>query len=347
MPAVGNSNGPASAIRSARRSTESDSECRSTQTLEPCTSPIPQKLMRLSGALLARLFRLPGRNSALATPGTYTRHLSQPCAFLNPDGCSWSKSQASFQIEGLSENTLEAWSRSGIAFSGRAFPLAALVRLTGETGSGSSPDLWPTPQVAGGGNNCELTPKGKHYLRPSGKKAHLALDQATKLWATPKVSTGDYCYSQGDHENPVLNLSGQVKLWSTPKTTENRGTNSRQRDINLEARLWSTPKASTRGDCPSERNRRSPDMVTEATLWTTGEMLKRSKERTAASGSLSPDFHCWLMGFPKGWNELDPQEMLLLRQSRISSGKRSTKSKKNLSAAGGKSVNRTPVKRRK
>ena len=35
--------------------------------------------------------------------------------------------------------------------------------------------------IAGGGNNCELTPHGKHFLRPSGEKAHLGLDQAVKL----------------------------------------------------------------------------------------------------------------------------------------------------------------------
>jgi hypothetical protein len=46
------------------------------------------------------------------------------------------------------------------------------------------------------------------------------LDGAVTLvgWPTPKVATGDYCYSQGDHSKPALNLSGAAKLasWPTP-----------------------------------------------------------------------------------------------------------------------------------
>ena len=50
---------------------------------------------------------------------------------------------------------------------------------------GKIPALWPTPNVAGGGNQCELTPHKGHYLRPSGQKAHLGLDQAVRMWPTP------------------------------------------------------------------------------------------------------------------------------------------------------------------
>src|SRR3972149_9054924 len=37
-------------------------------------------------------------------------------------------------------------------------------------------------------------------------------------WPTPKAATGDYQYSRGNHDNPVLNLSGAAKLasWATP-----------------------------------------------------------------------------------------------------------------------------------
>jgi hypothetical protein len=38
--------------------------------------------------------------------------------------------------------------------------------------------------VGGGGNTCELTPNGNHYVRPSGHKAHLGLDQAASIAET-------------------------------------------------------------------------------------------------------------------------------------------------------------------
>jgi DNA (cytosine-5)-methyltransferase 1 len=46
--------------------------------------------------------------------------------------------------------------------------------------------MWPTPNVAGGGNPPDrLKRHGNHFVRPSGKKAHLSLDQAVKLWPSP------------------------------------------------------------------------------------------------------------------------------------------------------------------
>jgi hypothetical protein len=37
-------------------------------------------------------------------------------------------------------------------------------------------------------------------------------------WPTPKVAAGDYSYSRGDHDKPVLNMGGAVKSfhWPTP-----------------------------------------------------------------------------------------------------------------------------------
>ncbi|HXG72792.1 MAG TPA: hypothetical protein VNJ04_19530 [Gemmatimonadaceae bacterium] len=52
---------------------------------------------------------------------------------------------------------------------------------------------WPTPNVAGGGNMCELTPNKGHFLRPSGQKAHLGLDQAVRMdpWPTPRATESE------------------------------------------------------------------------------------------------------------------------------------------------------------
>jgi hypothetical protein len=58
--------------------------------------------------------------------------------------------------------------------------------------SGSVFSSWPTPNVGGGGNLCELRLHQGHYLRPSGKKAHLGLDQVARFaaWATPTARDG-------------------------------------------------------------------------------------------------------------------------------------------------------------
>ena len=63
---------------------------------------------------------------------------------------------------------------------------------------GKIPALWPTPNVAGGGNQCELTPHKGHYLRPSGQKAHLGLDQAVKMFPTPRHEGFDAGFTGGN-----------------------------------------------------------------------------------------------------------------------------------------------------
>jgi DNA (cytosine-5)-methyltransferase 1 len=51
--------------------------------------------------------------------------------------------------------------------------------------------MWPTPNIAGGGNPASLlTQKGNHFVRRSGEKAHLSLDQAVMMWPTPSSNNG-------------------------------------------------------------------------------------------------------------------------------------------------------------
>ena len=98
--------------------------------------------------------------------------------------------------------------------------------------------------------------------------------------------------------------------------------------------MWPTPKASLRGDCPSERNRRTPDLVSAVKMTGAREGLNasgriptpraedseshRGKPDTLTSwtraeadtdtpvGSLNPDWVELLMGWPLGWTSLDP-----------------------------------------
>lgn len=47
---------------------------------------------------------------------------------------------------------------------------------------------WQTPTVGGGGQQCDLIPHRGHFLRPSGKKATLYLEQQAAQWATPHAN---------------------------------------------------------------------------------------------------------------------------------------------------------------
>ncbi len=93
----------------------------------------------------------------------------------------------------------------------------------------------------------------------------------SSLWPTPKVATGDYSYSGGNHEKPALNLEGAAKLWGTPTSRD-----------------W------------------KDDGLTDETP--TNGLLGRQVQRTPMAGAhgsqrvaLSPLFVETLMGFPIEW----------------------------------------------
>ena len=134
-------------------------------------------------------------------------------------------------------------------------------------------------------------------------------DTESQLWATP--NTMDYLPqrspealkrqaegSRKGRKRPA-NLREQVnpetmKIWPTPTRNGNynRPGVSKTSGMGLASavKLWPTPKASLRGDCPSERNRRSPDL--SAAVQENG------------NGQLNPYWVEWLMGFPPGWTEI-------------------------------------------
>jgi len=105
-------------------------------------------------------------------------------ANFDPATSSWKTSQLC--LDGEWSEFSETWPRAGMTRSGKAFELPMLAPHTEETESG----LWPTPNVGGGGNPPGLlTPHKNHFVRPSGQKAHLSLDQAVKMWPTPTAVT--------------------------------------------------------------------------------------------------------------------------------------------------------------
>lgn len=65
--------------------------------------------------------------------------------------------------------------------------------------------------------------------------------------------------------------------------------------------LWPTAKATIRGDCPSERLRRTPDLPSAIKM----RLLPNGSE-PPQDGQLNPEWVEWFMGWPIGWTELKP-----------------------------------------
>lgn len=68
--------------------------------------------------------------------------------------------------------------------------------------------------------------------------------------------------------------------------------------------LWPTAKATIRGDCPSERLRRTPDLPSAIKM----RPLPDGSE-PPQDGQLNPEWVEWFMGWPIGWTELKPLAM--------------------------------------
>lgn len=73
--------------------------------------------------------------------------------------------------------------------------------------------------------------------------------------------------------------------------------------------LWPTAKATIRGDCPSERLRRTPDLPSAIKM----RPLPDGSE-PLQDGQLNPQWVEWFMGWPIGWTELKPLAMDKFRE---------------------------------
>lgn len=83
-------------------------------------------------------------------------------------------------------------------------------------------------------------------------------------------------------------------LWPTPTVCGNnnrKGLTKKSGDgLATAVKLWPTPKATYRGDCPSERRRRSPDLNSMV-------RIAQSQDEPRPTGTLNPEWVEWLMGY--------------------------------------------------
>lgn len=98
----------------------------------------------------------------------------------------------------------------------------------------------------------------KKLARLTREIVYLSSQSGTTNWQTPKVSTGDYSYNQGDHNKVTLNLSGQVKKWGTPRNPTNNGQgyakNSDKERLEDQVMQWPTPTVAEAGKIPNQAN---------------------------------------------------------------------------------------------
>jgi hypothetical protein len=151
-------------------------------TCEPLTADLGVALLTwFQEVSLARIFPQPEKAKAsMEAEADSGKNLPVSLAKYDPTTHSLRTRQCLLFEEGTELlATLPEW---GMTAGGELYPLPTPEHLTEGSGSG----LWPTPNVCGGGNPPSLLiPNGNHFVRKSGKKAHLGLDQAVKIWPTP------------------------------------------------------------------------------------------------------------------------------------------------------------------
>ena len=159
-------------------------------------------------------------------------------------------------------------------------------------------------------------------LMPSGLEAH-------RQWYTSEIESGSTL------SLPTMTVNGNNNRKGASATSGDGLTTVLKRCQRMPTPRQSDP---SRGDCSSERSRRTPSLVsavkavptptaTDGTKWNAktkqqridqGSSLRLCNVETATGdpigGSLNPTWVEWLMGWPLGWTELKPLETVKFRQ---------------------------------
>lgn len=245
-------------------------------------------------------------------------------AKYDPATCSWKTPQ--FSLLGGLASFSETWPRWGLMRDGECWERIMSVLPISAIASG----LWPTP-VANDDNKtpaAHLAMKlrmGERDGTGANRTAITSLQVAAKAWSTPctpnggRVNRPEDILSNGtrsDGTKVQVSLESEARAWATPQSRDHFPAHSAEyveakkaqghgmRNLNDEAANWATPNARDHKGPPGkgcqERGGHQSDL---------GAMVKSSLGKTASRGSLNPDFHLWLMGWPEGWNVLEPLGM--------------------------------------
>jgi len=237
---------------------------------------------------------------------------TSPVSSANADlnGCFWKTSPIiSTSVIARSEASWKNWATGLRKDSLQRQKLARLINDNGCL-------FWPTPNVAGGGNPPEnLVRKGNHFVRPSGKKAHLGLDQAAKMWPTPHAN----CMTGPGNGGRLggVNLQTSAAMWPTPMASDGckpSAGNRRSADLTHASRMWPTPAARDAKGANSRAHvevngtgRRHMDQLANFAVHSlpAREILRDGNNTCDTPRTLNPQFVEALMGWPTGWTDFD------------------------------------------
>jgi hypothetical protein len=149
-------------------------------------------LISLQEGFRASLSQLQGRNSEIATKGSYGLNSLECSAKYDRDSHSLRTYQTCLPLtegEPLTES-LATFHRSGMIVSGILYQLPPLVRIISETGSGLLPTPDTMPEAPNKNANVKHRPKS-------------LLECARQMWPTPRATRGE-------------SATETMKMWRTP-----------------------------------------------------------------------------------------------------------------------------------
>ena len=222
------------------------------------------------------------------------------------------------------------------------FQLRASVPTTKEKESG----LWLTPSATTiSTRSKESMEKRKKYRESIGRTTvppgNLAEQvqhghKATHMWRTPDAHSGRGPSSEErmkmklDKKMPI-SLNDQVAhpnlMWPTPRAsaamaekTENIQKRGTQRGkLEESVAMWPTPTARDYKDSGKAVINSDRNLLPQ-------KVAKKDKEQwVKGGGSLNPTWVEWLMGYPKGWTDLNHSETVLSHKSPTTSDQSSSK----------------------
>jgi hypothetical protein len=276
----------------------------------------------ISSLVAIRASRSRSRASARAQkiPAIYGRTSRGSLENANPNGCFWKTSPIiSTSAIARSDASWKAWATGLRKDSLRRQKLARRTSASGCL-------FWPTPNVAGGGNPPEiLIRKGNHFVRSSGKKAHLGLDQAAKMWS-PHPRWSHHSQWPTPHANCMtgpgnagreggMNLQTRAAMWPTPMASDGckpSAGNRKSADLTHVAAMWPTPAARDAKGANSRAHvetngtgRRHMDQLANFAVHSlpAREITKDGNNTCDTPRTLNPLFVEALMGWPTGWTD--------------------------------------------
>ena len=165
---------------------------------------------------------------------------------------------------------------------------------------------------------CSLTWKAKATKRGRLKfqlaaKARPTSELVLSLWST--VQAGSHKGMSGRARKGERQDLHSLAIWPTVRASDFKSGHAPKAGRKTGAPLTETAMWATITATNANGNGYQVDRAGNKILTLTGQAKAGSSAQTGKPGALNPEFVCWLMGFPAGWNELSPSATRFCRKS--------------------------------